>query len=107
MKIIINKKIYDVKECNNIFTRFKGMMFLKKKINYCYCFKHCNSIHTFFCLQNLDIIMCDKNNNVLHIYKNIHPWKIILPKKNVYYTYEFSTNVLDNIDKIKTIKTVN
>ena len=37
-------------------------------------------------------------------YKNLKPNKIILPKKNVYYIYEFSTNIIDidNITKIKT-----
>lgn len=105
MKIIINKEKYNVKMCNNIFTKFKGMMFLKKKVDYCYCFKNCNSIHTFFCLQNLDILMCDKNNKVLYSYKELKPFRIILPKKNVYYTYEFSSNVLKNINEIKKIKT--
>lgn len=105
MKIIINNKYIKVKLCKNILDKFKGMMFLKKKIDYCYCFKNCNSIHTFFMFQNIDVIMCDKKNNVLYTYKNLKPWKIILPKKNVYYTYEFSTNIVD-INNIKKIKTV-
>lgn len=105
MNVIINNKKYDVKNCKNLFSKFKGMMFLRKKTNTCYRFKKCNSIHTFFCLQNLDIIMCDKNNNILFKYKNLKPNRIILPKKNVYYTYEFSSNMIDinNVYEIKTI----
>lgn len=103
MKVIINNKKYEVKNCKNIFAKFKGMMFLKKKTDKCYRFERCNSIHTFFCFQNLDIIMCDKSNNILFKFKNVKPNKVILPKKKVYYTYEFSSNII-NIDEIKKIK---
>ena len=63
-------------------------MFKRKKINYGICFPKCNSIHTFFMFQSIDVIMTDINNKILYIYPNFKPWKIILPKKNVYYTYE-------------------
>ena len=42
--------------------------------------------------QNIDVIMTDKTNKILYTYENIKPNRIILPKKNVYYTYEFSHN---------------
>ena len=76
---------------------------MKKNINYGLCFPKCNSIHTFFMLENIDVIMTDKNYNILYIYKNLKPNKIILPKKNVYYTFELPANKFDfNINaKIK------
>ena len=64
----------------------------KRKINVILCFPRCNSIHTMFMFINIDVYMTDKNNKVLHIYKNLKPNKIILPKKNVYYTYESPVN---------------
>lgn len=67
-------------------------------------FPNCNSIHTFFMFSNIDVIMTDKNNNVLYIYRNLKPWKLILPKKNVYYTYELPGGTLSKLkinDKIK------
>lgn len=82
-------------------------MFKKKKIDYGLCFPRCNSIHTFFMLQPIDVIMTDKNNKILYIYSNLKPWKIILPKKNVYYTYELpigSTNDLKVNDVFKNQK---
>ena len=91
MKIIINNKEYDVKTCKNIFNRFKGFMF-NKNIDKILCFPKCNSIHTFFMLQSISVVMTDKNFNVLYIYDSIKPWKIILPKKGVYYTFEFKEN---------------
>ena len=63
-----------------------------KKIDKCLCFPKCNSVHTFFMLKPIDIIMTDKNYKILYIFKNVKPYKIILPKKDVYYTFEIPIN---------------
>ena len=83
-----------VKICNNFFNRLIGLMF-KKEIEEGLCFPKCNSIHTFFMKTNIDVIMTDKDFNILYIYKNLKPNKIILPKKNVYYTFELPINKFD------------
>lgn len=80
------------------------MMFIKKKVEIGYLFKNCNSIHTFFMFQNIDVYMLDKNFNILYTYKNLKPWKIIFPKKNVYYTLEFSSNLYNLKEKITIIE---
>ena len=54
----------------------------KKNINYSLCFPKCNSIHTFFMFKNIDVIMTDKDYNILYMYKNLKPFRIVLPKKN-------------------------
>jgi len=81
----------NIKICNKFYNRLFGLMF-KKNINYGLCFPKCNSIHTFFMRENIDVIMTDKDYNILYIYKNFKPNKIILPKKNVYYTFELPCN---------------
>lgn len=81
----------DVIICKSFFSRFFGLMF-KRKVNYILCFPRCNSIHTMFMFINIDVHMTNKNNKILYIYKNIKPYKVILPKKNVYYTYESPVN---------------
>lgn len=91
MKIKNNKNEIEIKICKNIFNRFLGLMF-KRNFNYGLCFPKCNSIHTFFMKEEIDIIMTDKNFKIIYIYKNLKPNKIILPKKNVYYTFEIPTN---------------
>ena len=91
------KKDIEIKMCTNFFNKLIGLMF-KKNFNYGLCFKHCNSIHTFFMREKIDVIMTDKNNKVLYVYNNLKKCKIILPKKNVYYTYEIPCN--NNIYKI-------
>ena len=87
MYIIKDNVKLEIRMCNNIFNRFLGFMF-KKNINYGLCFPKCNSIHTFFMLKPIDVIMTDKDYNILYIFNKLKPNKIILPKKNVYYTFE-------------------
>lgn len=91
MILIYKNKQIKCKECKSIWSRFKGFM-LQKNINICLYFNHCNSIHTFFMKEKIDVILCDKNNTILYYYKNLPPNKIILPKKNVTKTYELPTN---------------
>ena len=98
-------KNISIKKCHKFKDRLIGFMFKKKKLDYGLLFPNCNSIHTFFCFQNLDIIMTDKDNNILYVYKNFKPNRIILPKKNVKNIYEFSSGLID-IDTIKDIKEI-
>ena len=51
-------------------------------------FNQCNSIHTFFMKENIDVIMCNKDNEILYYYHNLPKNKIILPRKNAYKTIE-------------------
>lgn len=95
MKVIIDNKEIELKIANTFLKKLKGFMF-KKNINCCIRFKT-NSIHTFFMKENLDIIMTDKNNKILYIFKNIKKNKIII-KKNSYYTYEFPSNFINNLN---------
>ena len=91
MYIIKDNIKLKIKPCNNIFNRFLGLMF-KKNIDYGLYFPKCNSIHTFFMKERIDVIMTDKDYNILYIFNNLKPNKIILPKKNVYYTFELPMN---------------
>jgi len=88
-----NKKI-KVYILKNIFKRLKGFM-LKKNIDYALCFPRCNSIHTFFMKENIDVYMADKDNKILYIYKNLKRNRIIFPKRKVYYTYELPVNKIN------------
>ena len=58
-------------------------------------FDRCNSIHTFFMKENIDVIMCDKDNRVLFFYKDLSRNKIILPKKGVTKVFETPSNYFD------------
>ena len=87
MKLIYNNKEITLVECRTFFSRLKGFMF-KRKIDYALLFNRCNSIHTMFMKSNIDVIMCDKDNNILYYFNNLPKNKIIWPKKNVYKVVE-------------------
>lgn len=93
-------KSFELKICTKFKDRLIGNCF-KKNINQILCFPKCNSIHTFFMKSSIDVLMLDKNKTVKYIFSNVKPWRIILPKKNIYYTLEFPSN--ENIYKIKDI----
>lgn len=106
MKLKHNDKTIPLKECKSFFERFKGFMG-KKDINIALLFNHCNSIHTFFMRNNIDVIMCNKENTILYHYKNLGKNKIILPKKGVSKVYETPKNYFNNIkinDKLEELK---
>lgn len=91
MILIYKNKQIKLQECITFISRLKGFMG-KKNINKALLFNKCNSIHTFFMKENIDVIMCDKNNKILYYYNNLPKDKIIFPKKNVYKTYETPVN---------------
>lgn len=84
-----------VKEANTFIKKLKGLMFIKE-FNYILKFKT-NGIHTFFMKINIDVILTDKEDKILYIYRNLKPNKIILPKRKVKYTYEMPVNYIKNI----------
>ncbi|MDD3452738.1 MAG: DUF192 domain-containing protein [Bacilli bacterium] len=94
MKLISDNKIYDIKICNNFKSKLIGFMFKRKKVNYGLRFDNC-ILHTFFCFQNLDLIMTDVDNKIICIYQNVKPNKIIPKNNKVKYIYEFSSNILN------------
>ena len=85
----------EIKKCDSLFDKFKGLMF-QKNFNYGIRLR-CNGIHTFFMKENIDVILTDQKNKILHIIKDLKPNKIILPKKNIYYTYELPTGNIKNL----------
>lgn len=91
MKLIYNNKEINLIECKSFTQRLKGFMF-KKNINYAILFNHCNSIHTFLMKENIDVIMCNKNNIIIYYFNDLTKRKIIWPKKNVYKTIELPVN---------------
>ena len=94
MKLVYKEKEIKLIECISFYSRLKGFMFTKK-IDKCLLFNKCNSIHTFFMKTNIDVILCNKNNEILYYYPNIKPNKIILPKKNVSKVFELPPYYFD------------
>ena len=76
-----------------------------KDINHALLFKKCNSIHTFFMISNIDVVLCNNDNVILYYYKNVTPNRVILPKKGVTRVYELPVNYFDiKVDDMLEVK---
>lgn len=94
MQLIYNAKSIDLYVCKSFFSRLKGFMFTRN-INRALLFDKCNSIHTFFMKENIDVIMCDNDNKVLYFYSNLSKNKVILPKNGVKKVFETPSEYFD------------
>ena len=101
MEIIINNKKFNLEVANTFTKRLFGLMG-KKNINKGLFFPKTRSIHTFFMKSNIDIIMIDKNNNVIYYEKNVKKNRIII-KRKAYHTIELPNNSLNDINNIKKV----
>ena len=61
----------------------------KKNINYGLLIKNCKSIHTFFMLESIDVLLLDQDNRILKINRNIRPNKILI------FNNKKRTNILE------------
>ena len=94
MKLRYQDKSIELVECKSFFSRFKGFM-MCKEIDKALLFKKCNSIHTFFMISNIDVVMCNSDNVVLYYYRDVRPNRIIGPKRYVTRVYELPVNYFD------------
>lgn len=83
----------NIKKCESFKDRFMGMMFLKEKTDTGYYFKKCHSIHTFFCKYKLDVVLLNKNDEVITVKYNLRPGKVYF--FNCYSIIEFQSNNLN------------
>ena len=90
--ILKNKNKIFFEDCTAFLERFFGFMLKIEPIKYGKRFPKCNSIHTFFCFQQMDIILTDKENRIIKMYPSFKSERIIFPKRNVYYVYELPLN---------------
>ena len=76
MKIIINDKEIDIKNCTSFKDRLLGLMF-KTNITSGLLFERCNSIHTIFMKEDIDVIGLNDNNKVVGYKKCLKPYKFL------------------------------
>ena len=76
MYLLINNKKLEIKEAISFKDRLYGLMG-KTNIDYGMLFPNCNSIHTFFMKENIDVIGIDKDNIVIYKYENLPKNQII------------------------------
>ena len=76
MTLKIHKHSYDIIIASSFYKRLTGLIG-KKNIDYGILFPKCNSIHTYFMKENIDIIGLDENNEVIYKYENLDKNRVI------------------------------
>lgn len=82
-----------IKIAKSFKERLFGLMF-KKNINNGLLFKNCRSIHTFFMLEEIDVIATDDKDKIIKTYKNIKPCRILIAPKKTKNIYELPKNTI-------------
>lgn len=78
-----NKTAYPIIVAKSFYKRLTGLIG-KENIDFGMLFPKCNSIHTYFMKENIDVIGLDENNIVIYKVENLSKNKVITinyPKK--------------------------
>lgn len=68
----------DVQVAENYFSRNIGLLSRKSiSSNEGLVIKPCFSVHTFFMKFPIDILFVNKKNEIIALYENVKPWKIL------------------------------
>lgn len=72
----------------------------KEKIDYNFAliFSNCKIVHSFFMKCSIDLIFCNKTNEVIFLQKNFKPWKISKFSLNADYIIELASGRIESLD---------
>jgi uncharacterized protein len=89
---------YDVKLADSFFTRLKGLMFRKDPIkDEGLWIMPCNAVHMFFMKFPIDVVLLNKENEVVEIYHSLKPWRMTKPVKSAYSTLELPAGTVKQL----------
>lgn len=87
----------DAKVADNFFARSIGL--LSKKTFYdgeALIIKPCCSVHTFFMKFGIDILFVNRKNEVIALYENVNPWRVLPIHPLSYYVIELPKGTVSN-----------
>jgi len=91
----------DLRIADNFVSRFRGLMGIKSLPNNSGLWiTPCNSVHCFFMRIPIDVVFLNKENQVVHISKNMKPWSISPIIRKAKSVVEVNANTLSNVLEI-------
>jgi hypothetical protein len=108
MYLQVKRKKIKLIELTKFWDRFKGLKFILEPINYGLRFPKKRFVTTNFLCQRIDIVLTDKEDNILYIYENMKTEKYIFPKRKVYNVYFLPLNTVKDLEpntKLKIVQT--
>lgn len=58
--------------------------------------KPCCSVHTFFMRFAIDVLFVNKKNEVIALYKNVQPWRVLPIHPTSFYVVELPAGTVSN-----------
>ena len=107
MYLQVKKKKIKIIELKGFSHRFKGLKFVLEPIDYGVRFSKKKCVTTNFLCQKIDIVLTDKDENILYIYENMKTEKYIFPKRKVYNVYFLPLNTAKNLKINTKLKIIN
>lgn len=88
----------EARVAKGFFERFMGLMG-RKNLNTedVLIFPHCNSVHTFFMCEQIDVIFVTANGCVTKIFRSLKPWQLLLPQKQAVHCIEMASENSRNL----------
>lgn len=108
MYLQVKRKKIKIIELKGFWNRFKGLKFALEPIDYGIKFSKKKFVTTNFLCQKIDIVLTDKEDNILYMYEKMNTEKYIFPKRKVYNVYFLPLNTVKDLKlntKLKIIKT--
>ena len=106
MYLQVKRKKIKLIELTKFWDRFKGLKFVFEPLNYAIRFPKKKFVTTNFLCQKIDIVLTDKEDNILYMYENMKTEKYIFPKRKVYNVYFLPINNVKNLTKNTKLKVV-
>ncbi|WP_179884871.1 DUF192 domain-containing protein [Bacillus sp. AFS015802] len=80
---------YPLKKADRFLLRLRGLMFRKKPLQEeGIWITPCNSIHMFFMRFSIDAVFLDREQRVIKLIPDLHPWKMTLPVRHAHSVIE-------------------
>lgn len=106
MYLQVKRKKIKLIELTKFWDRFKGLKFVFEPLNYAIRFPKKKFVTTNFLCQKIDIVLTDKEDNILYMYENMKTEKYIFPKRKVYNVYFLPLNTVKNLTKNTKLKVI-
>jgi hypothetical protein len=107
MYIKINSKQVKLVEYSSFKERFKSLKFNFNKLDYAIKYPKKRFFNTIFFVQNVDIVLTDKEEKVVGTYENVRSEKYFIHKKKTYNVYLLPLGSVKHIAIGDIIKTYN
>lgn len=99
------KKI-ELKKLESFIARVKSLRFVLDKMDYGVMFPRKHGITTVFFCQRVDIVMTNKEMEVLYVYRNVNSEKYFLPRFRVYNILLLPHDTAGDISKGDVLKII-